>query len=599
MKKNIKTQFFIQNKSMLGFIFLFYILPAMSQTMDWAYSFKNQVVMENIVDISSNKSNLFAIIGNGNTGISMDPINLSSTYNSPGNFVALYNDQAVIQWINATVSNSFGVKVASNGEVFVTGSFTGTKDFDPSPSTSTTLTATGTDTYLQKFNSDGTFAWAAKASAEGTPSEIEILSDGRIIVSGRSDVDASVTLSNSNTVNLLKGLYILEFSSTGNLTNAFSVSVPNGSSYMYVYDMTVDASDNIYLGGTLDGIADFDLSNNTSNNSATNGYDAYVVKYSSSFQLQWFKIFGDSNNPTGWDKVRGVTVDTSGNVFAAGEFTWTTDFDRANPGNVTLISDPASQLPSGFIAKWSSSGALNWVKKIGNTNNGVALNSASVSIIDIILKNDTVYTALEGYGYWDVDPSTESKILNVGGVSNSGIGFAVYSGSGNYLNAFSIDTTFSGSAVTAVGFGLLNNNSIVTSGKFSKLIDFDPEAGSLILETDVNGSFYNFDNDLYIAKYSFDYDAAANDDDEVLSVNELINERRLVVHPNPFSDKINITNLSDKKIKEVLVFSVQGNLIFKLTSNFDVIDANTLMEGAYIVEVSFDDNTIIREKLIR
>jgi hypothetical protein len=571
---------------LLASLFLTYQFPVFAQSLEWAYSFKNQTVQEDVTDVSSNGSNRFAIIGTGNSGISMDPINLSSTYNSLGNFVAGYNELAQIQWIQPTQGNAFGVKVASNGDVFVVGGFTGTKDFDPS-SNSFPLTANGYDTYLQKFNADGTFAWAAKASAEGNPSLIEILADGRIIVAGRSDVDATVTLSNSSTVSLLKGAYLLEFSSAGSFTNAYSISVPAAAGYIYVYDVTSDANNNIYLAGSLDGIADFDLSGGISNNTATNAYDAYVVKYNSTFDLQWFRKFGDSNNPTGWDKARALAIDASGNVFAAGEFTWTTDFDPSNPGTVTLVSDPASQVPSGFVLQWSSSGVLNWVKKIGNTNSGAATDFASVSVLDIILQNNVLYTAMEGHGYWDVDPSAGSVILNVGAVSSPGIVFAKYSDAGNYIGAFSIDTSEASAGLNSVGIGMLGADKFVTAGTFSKRIDFDPTPNNFYLQTDVTGSFYNFDKDLYIAKYNFGVSTSLNE----------VSDNRVLIYPNPFNNIVHFN--SDKTVEVANIYNNLGQLLCSKEKPNGFINTSDLADGFYLLEIKFEDNTTVRNTIIK
>jgi hypothetical protein len=67
----------------------------------------------------------------------------------------------------------------------------------------------------------------------------------------------------------------------------------------------VDSSDNIYVTGytyALDG------------NSSSGGYDLFVVKYNSSGTKQWTKQLGSSSS----DYAKGVAVDSSGNVYAAG-----------------------------------------------------------------------------------------------------------------------------------------------------------------------------------------------------------------------------------------------------------------------------------------
>jgi hypothetical protein len=199
------------NRNFYSFIFftVFQVIPAFSQNLEWAYSFPNPTPLESITAISTNASNRLAIIGTGNQGISLDPINLSSSFNSPGNFVAAFNENAAVQWVNPTVGNAFGVKLATDGSVYIVGSFSGSQDFEPGAGSSLLTAAAGNETYLQKFNSDGSFAWALQAAVDGNPTKIELLSDGRVVLAGRSDVSATVTLGNSYTVSLDKGFYLL------------------------------------------------------------------------------------------------------------------------------------------------------------------------------------------------------------------------------------------------------------------------------------------------------------------------------------------------------------------------------------------------------
>jgi hypothetical protein len=566
-------------------------LPGFSQALQWAYSFQNPVVLESVTDVASNGTDRFALIGNGNSGISMDPIGGSALYNSSGNFIASYNAAAAIQWIHPAVGSTFGVQLAPNGDVYVCGGFSGTQDFDPTGG-SFQLTATGFDSYLQKFNADGTFAWAVAASAEGTASEIEVLADGRVIVAGRSDVDATVTLSNSSTVALLKGVFVLEISATGSLTYAYSISVPSPVGYGYVYELTSDANNNVYLGGSIDGIGDFDLGAGTANNAATSAYDAYCVKYNSSFQLQWFRQFGDDfTPPTGWDKVRGLAVDAAGNVYAGGEFTWTTDFDIANPGTNVLISDLASQAPSGFLLQWSAAGTLNWVKKIGNNNGGIATESAVVGVTQIALQNNTIYAGFEGWGYWDMDPSANNAILEVGAVASLGIGFGKYSDAGNYLAAFSVDTNAASNGLTTVGMGMLGTDQFVTAGMFGKRIDFDPTGASTFLETDVNGMFYQFDNDLFIAKYGFGGSTAIGDGIAV---------QTLQLYPNPFQTQFHIVQGTSPRTVHVRIYDAQGKMVSSgIPDASGSIDTAALPDGFYTVEVMSGDAQLDCFKMVK
>lgn len=562
--------------------------PLQAQQLEWAYSFRNPLVLEEITSGATNGKNRFALIGMGNQGICMDPIQLNPVYNSPGSFVASYDAQAIIQWIYPVVDQAFSVGVMADGSVVVIGKFSGTKDFDPSGNIFN-LTATGSEVYVQKFMSDGSFAWASSASIDGFPSHLELLSDGRVVLAGRSDGDATVSVG-VNTVQLPKGLFILEFGAGGVLQQAKSVSVPIATHYIYLHDITSDATGNLYLAGSLDGVADFDPGTAGAMNTLTNAYDAFVVKYNSSYQLQWFKTFGDSNTPKGWDKARGIATDASGHVYVVGEFTWITDFDPLNPGTHTLTSDLSAQTPSGFIAKWDASGAFGWVKKVGNTNSGVATNFASVSFSGVYLQNDHLYTALEGYGYWDVDPSAGVKIIEVGGVANLGIGFGKYSLTGDYVDVFSIDTTFTGSGITLSGFGILGSDRWLAAGKFSKLIDFDPGANTKLLQTDITGPFHSFDQDLYVAKYTFGGSIGITSKSEGLT---------LSANPNPFSDHIALSGGADFTEYKIRLMDIQGRLMDLETGANGYLNTGSMPPGVYILEVQDKHGKVFRKKMIK
>jgi hypothetical protein len=580
------------NRIFYLFVFCALIHPNMgqSQNVEWAYSFPNPTPMESITAISTNTSNRFAMLGTGNQGTSLDPLNLSASFNSPGNFVACYNENAAVQWVNPTAGNAFGVKLASDGSVYITGTFSGSQDFDPGAGSSVLVSAAGNATYLQKFNSDGSFAWAVQASVDGNPTKIELLADGRAVVAGRSDVSATVTLSNNSTVQLDKGLYLLEVSANGSLDNAFGIAAPDPVAYMYVFDLSSDAASNIYVGGSLDGVADFDLGSGVSSNALTNGYDAFVVKYNASFGLQWFHVFGDNNNPVGWDKTRGISFDNSSNVYLVGEFTWTTDFDQANPGNFVLTSATNSQVPSGFIMKMTSDGAVSWVKKIGNSNDGQAQNYASVALTGIHFQNDFLYTGIEGEGNWDLDPSANNTIVSVGATASPGIGFARYSLEGVLEGGFSIDTALSGAGISSAGFGLLGTNRIVTAGKFSKLMDFNPLSGSLVLQTDPNGPFASFDNDLYIAKYSFD--------GSVGIASPTVSEQ-LGIYPNPTEDILFIQVPSGRSIKSVVLYDCQGKQVEFQSLTPMQLNLGHLTQGMYWLSLVFENGEGVKVKVVR
>lgn len=539
-------------KKILIIVFAFIIFSDLSkaQTLHWAYNLANPSTMESFTDISSNANNRFAVIGSGNQGVSLDFISGNSNYNSSGLFLAVYNENAAIQWkVDLPGTVSTGIKMNANGEVFVIGR----NSLD----------------YLAKYGASGNLIWSTSFTTSLTPSKIVELPNGKIIVAGDGGA-STVTLSDNTVVNLNKGAYLLEFSSSGDLIGAYNISVPAPAQFINIYELTTDASSNIYIGGQLDGIADFDMGSGVSQNTMTNGYDAFVAKYNSSFQLQWFKTFGDNNNaPKGWDKTHAIEVDGSGNIYVGGEFTWTTDFDPSNPGTYVLTSDDNTQGPSGFLLQYSSSGTLNWVKKIGNLNQtgNIYVDRADVWLEDIKLYGNSIIVMVGGIGKVDMDPSTDTAYVLMGELSSPSLFFGKYDLTGAYQAAFAVGTTVSMAETRSVGLELLANETFVTAGTFQKTVDFDPT--SAVYNLQVTGS--SFDKDLYVAKYSFATPMG-------LSENIYSGAK---VYPNPFHNRFWI-NMPATTCK---VYDLQGRLLKEDMVNGSEIDLSEVNPGAYIIEI--------------
>lgn len=564
------------------------LVSGFSQSLEWAYSFQNGVVLEDVTDLSANESNRFVLLGftDPNT-VSIDPINKKTEFKPAGKYVAVYNEKAEIQWMKTAAANPQGVKMNSKSEVFVTGSFGGTVDFDPSDKVFNLISTNAGSCFLQKFDPSGNLVWAVGATTDGIGFEIEPMPDGRIIVAGRADVSSKVTLSNNSVVDLQKGVFLLEVSADGKLTNAFSIAVPDAAGYGYVFDLASDATNNLFVCGQVDGVADFDLGTGTANNLKTRAYDAFVAKYNNQFKLQWYKVFGDTQGPPyGWDAAHAMDIDASGNLFVGGEFTWFTDFDpAANPGKFKILSDNDSQTPSGFIMQLKTDGTLSWVKKIGAPNNGLSISGES-RVRDIQLQGNTLFTLVETSRYSDIDPSeAEVKYTSTGAGS---LIFATYTNQGIYQKSFHLDSPLL--YTISKGFEMLGTESFVTSGTFQKDSDFDPTSGTKLLKTDPKGFAYSFDKDIFIAKYKMGTST---------TLRPLVFASELKVYPNPFTNEITISRNSGSELKSLKMFNLEGKLVLSETGAINRINTQSLLSGIYILDATFDDGTITRSRMIK
>ena len=147
--------------------------------------------------------------------------------------------------------------------------------------------------------------------------------------------------------------------------------------------LSLDASGNCYLTGFFDGTNDF--GGVTLTNQSAGGSDIFVAKFDPSGALQWAQRAGGSAGSQ--NSGRGVGVDTNGNVYVAGCVYGPADF-----GGINL---PASPTENFFLAKYDSTGAIQWVKQgMGYSDvngNGLAVDGAGNSYALIFANNgDTV-----------------------------------------------------------------------------------------------------------------------------------------------------------------------------------------------------------------
>jgi uncharacterized delta-60 repeat protein len=174
------------------------------------------------------------------------------------------------------------------------------------------------------FSTVVNYGWAAKLSGPSTGSEwfnaVACDASGNIYAVGQ---ETSSTGNNE--------AYITKWDSSGNLTWQRRIG---GSGDDVATGVIVDASGNIYAVGY----------ESTSTNSFN--YEALITKWDASGNLTWQRKIGGNDN----DIFYGVTVDSSGNIYAAG-------VDKSSAAN-----------NEAFITKWGASGNLTWQRRIGGSN---------------------------------------------------------------------------------------------------------------------------------------------------------------------------------------------------------------------------------------
>ena len=169
-------------------------------------------------------------------------------------------------------------------------------------------------------------------------------------------------------------------------------SIGSGANGIFVSSLQLDRSGNIYVGGDFNN-SQLLIGNDTLNNpgGSGSGQDLFIAKFNSSGVPIWAKTRGGS--AVGPSFVEDFAVDSNNNLYVIGSFsTASMSFDSSD---IQYVDG------SGYMAKFDSSGHLQWLKNVGvGLDRGVSIDISDHGAIYItglfdnpyfIYNNDTIF----------------------------------------------------------------------------------------------------------------------------------------------------------------------------------------------------------------
>jgi RHS repeat-associated protein len=226
-----------------------------------------------------------------------------------------------------------GLALDIHGNIFHTGSFSGTRDFDSGPSTFTLSSAGEQDAYMTRLTADGNFEWAVRLGGNLTDHGIgiEVDANGSAIVtgdfSGSGDFDPGpgvFTLQSAGDTDI----FLVKLSATGSLEWARSFGGPGVERPEAI---VTDCAGNLYISGRFSQTADFDSGSAVAPLQSQGLTDAFIAKLSANGEYMLAVGFGGR----GFDAAAMMVATDRGDVFVGGLFEQTVDFDPG-PGVVNL-----------------------------------------------------------------------------------------------------------------------------------------------------------------------------------------------------------------------------------------------------------------------
>jgi len=464
------------------------------------------------------------------------------------------------QFINSTCIDNLG-------NLYATGYFAGSVDFDPGAGT-TILSAIGHyDVFILKLDANGNYLWAK--SFGGTFADrgnsIKVDASGNAYITGHFNLSVDFDPGAGTDNHTSSGNYdafVQKLDVNGNFiwarTFGGALSNDHGKS------ISLDALGNIYTIGDVNGSGDFDPGAGTTILTPIGNNDVYIQKLDASGNFVWAKSFGG----TDYDSGNSIYTDSSGNIYITGGFFGTADLD---PGTGT-DNHTSLAFDDSFIQKLDASGNLIWAKSFGGVNNDYG-NSICVDPMG------NIYTTGVFRGNADLDPGT--GVINFINAGQEDAYIQKLDPSGNYVWAKAIGGT--GDDIgNSISLDALGN--VYTTGIFDNIVDFDPGTGTNNLTTvgfndvyvqklDMNGNFVwarSFGSPNIDYGRSISVDAAGN----VYTAGEF----QLTVDFDPGPGISNITAVSAQDIfiqKLGQCFPSSSNDVITICDSLTWIDGNT------------------------
>ena len=184
----------------------------------------------------------------------------------------------------------------ASGNIYVTGGFGGTVDFDPGVGVYNLVSAGNLDYFVLKLTASGDFVWAKRTGnlADGYGLGITVDGSGNVYTAiyFQSTIDfdpgvASFTLTAVSNPDCC----VQKLDANGNFVWARQIVT---SLSMGLSGISTDNNDNLIIYGNYEGVIDMNPGSGSANFTSVGEFDLYVMKWTSSGTYVWGRSFGST-----------------------------------------------------------------------------------------------------------------------------------------------------------------------------------------------------------------------------------------------------------------------------------------------------------------
>jgi uncharacterized delta-60 repeat protein len=332
-------------------------------------------------------------------------INETSLHSNAGNgiFIARYNPNGTLMWARSAgglngASRGCGVAVLADNSIIVTGYFYSSAIFGQGEINETTLVSNGErDSFLAKYNPNGTLVWAKQAGGELSDwsNAITAFSDSSITLTGSfysaSAIFGPGELNQTQLTSVgLSDIFIARYNSDGTLLwakRAGGADEDCSRAVTSLTDLSTVITGDFYSNPITFGQGEPD---STVLNCAGQS-DIFIASYNPDGTLAWAKGIGGEM----WDTGFGITRLQDDSIVITGSFDYIVTFGLGQINETTLYSHGSCDV---FVARYNQDGALIWVKSGGGGIDDIGLGITSLSCESTVITGYFKDFAVFGFG---------------------------------------------------------------------------------------------------------------------------------------------------------------------------------------------------------
>jgi hypothetical protein len=322
----------------------------------------NDVGRRMIVDPSGN---VYVAGYYAGTGTDFNPGGSGGALTSAGDiglFLLKLNSNGVFQWVKgmggAGADYVVGINRDLNGNIFQTGRFNASADFNRGGSGGTVVNSGGgNDVFLVKHDQNGNFLWAKSMGGANSDIGNGVSTDasGNVYVAGQ--VQNSGDFNPGGSGGMLTGagaldVFLAKYDPSGSFLWAKCMGGTNSDFGQAVAALP---GGDVYVTGVVasGGTADFNPGGTGGELTSFGNGDIFLAKYSATGNFLWAKNYGG----TGGDLPLAMTTDPAGDVYITGIIAAAgSDFNPGGTGGVV----PYSASNDGFVARYGSNAEFRW-----------------------------------------------------------------------------------------------------------------------------------------------------------------------------------------------------------------------------------------------